>query len=210
MGALASPPTPDSPPGPAAPSFPGGSIRAEGWRQYIDSHPELLEQGFSISSEVDVDCSQRKVLYVRAAAEACAATPQRRLTAAEIQQQRDYRQITRPAGVKAWMDAAGVDAVVYPGLLSDVSLNDGGGGRAAFGRRDTPSAQNGVPTIVFPAGMNDRGQPVNLQLMGRAWDDPKLVGFAFAFERYASLAGRGHQVQTTAPALPHDLGEGND
>jgi amidase len=210
MGALASPPTPDSPPSPAGPSFPGGSIRAEGWRQYIDSHPELLEQGFSILSEVDVDCSQRKVLYVRAAPEACAATPQRRLTAAEIQQQRDYRQITRPAGVKAWMDAAGVDAVVYPGLLSDVSLNDGGGGRAAFGRRDTPSAQNGVPTIAFPAGMNDRGQPVNVQLMGRAWDDPKLVGFAFAFEYYASLAGRGHQVQTTAPALPHDLGKGND
>ena len=210
MGALASPPTPDTPPGPGAPSFPGGSIRAEGWRQYIDSHPELLEQGFSILSEVDVDCSQRKVLYVRAAPDACLATPQRRLTPAEIQQQRDYRQITRPAGVKAWMDAAGVDAVVYPGLLSDVSLNDGGGGRAAFGRRDTPSAQNGVPTIVFPAGMNDRGQPVNLQLMGRAWDDPKLVGFAFAFEYYASLAGRGHQVQTTAPALPHDLGKGND
>ena len=207
MGALASPPTPDTPPGPGAPSFPGGSIRAEGWRQYIDSHPELIEQGFEIFSEVDVDCSQRKVMYVRAAPEACSATPQRRLTAAEIQQQRDYRQITRPAGVKAWMDAAGVDAVVYPGLLSDVSLNDGGGGRAAFGRRDTPSAQNGVPTIVFPAGMNDRGQPVNLQLMGRAWDDPKLVGFAYAFEYYASLAGRGHQVQTTAPALPHDNGK---
>jgi len=207
MGALASPPTPDAPPGPGAPSFSGGSIRAEGWRQYIDSHPELIEQGFTIFSEVDVDCSQRKVIYVRAAPETCLATPQRRLTPAEIQQQRDYRQITRPAGVKAWMDAAGVDAVVYPGLLSDVSLNDGGGGRAAFGRRDTPSAQNGVPTIVFPAGMNDRGQPVNIQLMGRAWDDPKLVSFAYAFEYYASLAGRGHQAQTTAPSLPHDNGQ---
>jgi len=204
MGALATPATPDAPPAPAAPSFTGGSIRAEGWRQYIDSHPELAEQGFQIVSEVDVDCSQRKVPYVRAAPETCLVTPQRRLTAAEIQQQRDYRQITRPAGVKAWMDAAGVDAVVYPGLLSDVSLNDGGGGRAAFGRRDTPSAQNGVPTIVFPAGRNGRGQPVNIQLMGRAWDDPKLVGYAYAFEHLATMAGDGHQLQTTAPALPHD------
>src|SRR5688572_21689518 len=92
MGALATPPSPDSPPGPQGPSFPdGGSFRAEGWRQYIDSHPELLEQGFEIRSEVDVDCSQRKVLYVRAAPDACAATPARRLTAAEIQAQRDYR-----------------------------------------------------------------------------------------------------------------------
>jgi Asp-tRNA(Asn)/Glu-tRNA(Gln) amidotransferase A subunit family amidase len=48
---------------------------------------------------------------------------------------------------------------------------------------------------------------VNIQLMGRAWDDPKLVGFAYAFEYYASLAGRGHQAQTTAPSLPHDNGQ---
>ncbi len=207
MGATAIPPGPDAPPAPPAPVFPGGTIRAEGWRQYIDSHPELHAQGFSIFTEVDVDCSQRKVLYVRAAPETCSATPMRRLTAAEIQTHRDYRQITRSAGAKAWMDAAGVDAVVYPGLLSDISLNDGGGGgmgKSAFARRDTPSAANGIPTIVIPAGYNDHGQPINIQLMGRAWDDAKLVGYAYAFEYYATLAGSGHQVQTTAPALPHD------
>jgi hypothetical protein len=92
-------------------------------------------------------------------------------------------------------------AVVYPGLLSDVSLNDGGGGRAAFGRRDTPGAANGTPTIVIPAGINDHGQPVNIQLMGRAWDDPQLVGYAYAFERQARAAGSGHMVQKTAPPL---------
>ena len=111
--------------------FRASASRAEGWRQYIDSHPELLTQGFSIFTEVDVDCSQKKVLYVRAAPETCLVTPQPRLTPAEIQQHRDYRQITRPAGVKQWMDAANVDAVVYPGLLSDISLNDGGGGGRA-------------------------------------------------------------------------------
>jgi amidase len=105
------------------------------------------------------------------------------------------------------MDAVNVDAVIYPGLLSDTSLNDGGGGgsgKAAFGRRDTPSAANGVPTLAVPAGMNDRGQPVNIQFMGRAWDDARLVGFAYAFEYYATLAGNGHQRQTTAPPLPHN------
>jgi hypothetical protein len=40
--------------------------------------------------------------------------------------------------------------------------------------------------------------------MGRAWDDARLVGFAYAFEYYATLAGRGHQLQRTAPPLPHD------
>ena len=102
------------------------------------------------------------------------------------------------------MDAANVDAVVYPGLLSDISLNDGGGGgqgKVAFGRRDTPSAGNGVPTIAIPAGVNDHGQPVNIQLMGRAWDDARLVGFAYAFERLANAAGRGHVPATTVPPL---------
>jgi amidase len=55
--------------------------------------------------------------------------------------------------------------------------------------------------------MNGRGQPVDIQLMGRAWDDARLVAFAYAFEHYATLAGNGHQVQTTAPALPRRGGK---
>ena len=66
-----------------------------------------------------------------------------------------------------------VDAVVYPGLLSDISLNDGGGGtgKAASAAATRPGAANGIPTLAFPAGMNDHGQPINIQLLGRAWDD---------------------------------------
>jgi amidase len=212
MGQLATPPTADAPPAPAQP-IAGNRITAEGWRQYIDKHPELIAQGFAIFTEVDVDCSQKKVLYVRNAPETCLAAPMPRLTPAEIQQHRDYRQITRPLGVKQWMDAANVDAVVYPGLLSDISLNDGGGGgmgKVAFGRRDTPSAGNGVPTIAIPAGANANGQPVNIQLMGRAWDDARLVGFAYAFERLANAAGRGHVPATTVPALQERHDDGGD
>ena len=38
------PPTPDAPPAPPQP-IPGNRITAEGWRQYIDSHPELRHAG---------------------------------------------------------------------------------------------------------------------------------------------------------------------
>jgi amidase len=199
---------------PVPPVFVGGSIRSEGWRQYIDRHPELHTQGFPIFTEADVNCSQNKVLYVRADPKTCPG-PERRLTAAEIQQHRDYRR-GRQAFSKAWMDAAGVDAVVYPGLLSDISLNDGGGNKASFGRRDTPGAANGIPTVVFPAGYNDHGQPINIQLLGRAWDDDKLVGMAYAFERVANAAGNGHVAARTAPALcgpgngDHGHGKGDD
>jgi amidase len=184
-----------------------GNVRSEGWMQYIDRHPELAAQGFKITTAVDVDCSQKKVAYVRAAASTCSDKPAPRMTAAEIKAKRDYR-ISRQNVVKAWMDSAGadhkgVDAIVYPGLLSEISVNDGGGGRASFGRRDTPGAANGVPTVVFPAGFDDRKQPINIQLLGRAWDDPKLVGMAYAFEHYAEAAGHGHVAASTAPPLTY-------
>jgi amidase len=194
----------DTPPSPTAPT---GDIRSEGWGHYIDTHPELAAQGFKIFTVVDVDCSQKKVAYVRADPSTCSATPAPRLTPAQIQAFRDYRR-GRQATTKTWMDTAGagqigVDAVVYPGLLSDISLNDGGGGKASFGRRDTPSASNGVPTVIFPVGFDNEGQPINIQLMGRAWDDDKLVGMAYAFEELANAAGHGHVEATTAPPLRH-------
>src|SRR5262249_53251030 len=182
-----------------------GDLRSEGWMQYIDRHPELKTQGFKITTVVDVNCSQKKIAYVRADPASCSAAPPPRMSAAEIQAKRDYR-VQRQSVVKAWMDTAGadhrgVDAIVYPGLLSEISVNDGGGGRASFGRRDTPSAANGVPTVVFPAGFDDHRQPINLQLLGRAWDDATLVGLAFAFEHYAEAASHGHVAPTTVPAL---------
>jgi amidase len=127
------------------------------------------------------------------------------MTAAEIQAKRDYR-LMRQAIVKAWMDSAGadgrgVDAIVYPGLLSEISVNDGGGARPSFGRRDTPGAANGVPTVILPAGADEHGQPVGIQLLGRAWDDAKLVGMAYAFEHVAEAAGHGHVKAATAAPL---------
>ena len=192
----------DAPPAPPSPTTDRVS---EGWWLYIGSHPELATQGFAINTPVDVNCSQKKVAYVRAAASTCSATPSTPLTAAQVQAWRDYLR-GRQATSKTWMDTAGadglgVDAVVYPGLLSDISLNDGGGSLASFGRIDTPSASNGIPTVIFPVGYNDDGQPINIQLLGRAWDDDKLVGFAYAFEQIANAAGHGHVEATTAPRL---------
>ena len=40
--------------------------------------------------------------------------------------------------------------------------------------------------MIFPAGVNDHGQPINLQLQGKEFDDLKLLGFAYAFEAKAN------------------------
>jgi amidase len=193
-----------------APALVNNQLNYEGWDEYVDAHPELAAQGFPIANGADVACSQKKIAYVRVdpANAACTNTP--RMTADQLAQQRAFR-VRKQQALAGWMDAAGadhagVDAVVYPGLLSDISLNDGGGGKSSFGRRDTPSATYGSPTVIFPAGKNDHGQPINLQLLGRAWDDPKLVGMAYAFEQYAEAEGNGHQEPTTAPALTYAAG----
>ena len=190
-----------------------GDIRQEGWMQYIDAHPELQDQGFPIFSTIDVDCSQKKVEYEREDPNdpvRCLAPPAPRLTPAELDVHYAFRVASQDA-LAEWMDEAGadkagVDAVVYPGLLSDIAFNDGGGGQRAFGRRDTPSARFASPTVVFPAGFNNHGQPINLQLLGRAWDDDVLVGMAYAFEHVANDAGSGHVAPDTVPALKQKPG----
>jgi amidase len=177
------------PDGPVAPQRPSVDVNWEGWARYLESHPEL-----DMDSPADVVCSQDKLPYTRYSPEFCAE--KRRMTDAEVAAWRDYRAQYK-ANIAVWMDAHDVDAVVYPSLLSEISLNDGGGNRSSFGRRDTPSGGSGVPTVAFPAGTDGNGAPISLQLMGRAWDDATLVGMAYAFEQVAD----GHVAPDTAPPL---------
>jgi amidase len=57
-----------------------------------------------------------------------------------------------------------------------------------------------VPNVIFPAGVNDHGQPINLQLQGKEFDDLKLMGFAYAFEAKAN--GRVAPPTDVTPVLP--------
>jgi len=175
--------------GPQAPQRPSVDTNWEGWARYLESHPEL---GFA--GPADVVCSQDKLPYTRYPPEHCEG--RERMTDAEVAAWRDYRAQYK-ASIGTWLDENDVDAVVYPGLLSEISLNDGGGNRSSFGRRDTPSGSSGVPTVAFPAGTDANGAPVSLQLLGRAWADAEIVGMAYAFEQVAD----GHVAPGTVPAL---------
>jgi amidase len=179
--------------GPVAPPRPNVNVNWEGWARYLEAHPELATQ-LGIDSPADVVCSQLKMPYTTYSPSYCDGT--QRMTEAEVAAWRAYRtQYQR--NIAAWMDANDLDAVVYPGLLSEISLNDGGGNRSSFGRRDTPSSSSGVPSVAFPAGTDANGAPIDLQLMGRAWDDAKIVGYAYAYEH----AAPGHVAPATTPAL---------
>jgi aspartyl-tRNA(Asn)/glutamyl-tRNA(Gln) amidotransferase subunit A len=49
--------------------------------------------------------------------------------------------------------------------------------------RFTPFALLGVPAIVVPSGYSEEGLPLSIQIVGRPFDDAKVLGVAHAFEQ---------------------------
>jgi amidase len=90
--------------------------------------------------------------------------------------------------------------VIYPNNTSDFHDNDSATLGGAFAT--APASPSGAPEVIVPIGANDHGHPVSLQIQGRAWDDAKLVGFAYAIEQRL----KGHVEPTAFPALPVDEG----
>ena len=99
---------------------------------------------------------------------------------------------TRRLDLEDWMDALGLDAVVFP-AVADVGRADAD----VDGRSSEQAWRNGVwvangnlvprhlgiPTVTVPMGtMADTGMPVGLTLAGRAYADTELLRLAAAVE----------------------------
>ena len=96
------------------------------------------------------------------------------------------------------MDRYRVEALVYP--LK--SLSAPMVGSSDDGPRDNSiSAVTGLPAIVLPAGMNEEGLPLALELLGRPFSEPKLVQLAYAYEK----ASRARVAPKTTPHLPGEV-----
>ena len=119
------------------------------------------------------------------------------MTDAQVQAARDRRTAYK-ANWKTYLDANGVDAVLYPGNTSDFSDNDTAALGASFG--SPPTSNIGIPGMVVPVGLNDHGHPLSMQFVGRAWDDAKMLGFGYALEQLVSSA----IVPTKLPKLRYD------
>ena len=99
---------------------------------------------------------------------------------------------TRKADLEDWMDALGLDAVVFP-ALADVGSADADVSPASadLAWRNGVWVANGnlairhlgIPTVTVPMGvMADTGMPAGLTFAGRGWDDVALLQMAHAFE----------------------------
>ncbi len=92
-------------------------------------------------------------------------------------------ELTRTKGIDATMDKYKLDAMLGPsgGIASLVDLAGGGGGGGGPGSSQFP-AVSGYPHITVPAGVH-YGLPLGVSFYGRAWSEPALIRFAYAFEQ---------------------------
>lgn len=91
------------------------------------------------------------------------------------------RRLSRAEGIDAIMSKYSIDAIVSP------SGGPAGTTDLVYGDRDaggssSPAAVAGYPNITVPAGQV-LGLPVGLSFFGRAWSEPVLLKFAYAFEQ---------------------------
>ena len=103
-----------------------------------------------------------------------------------------WREILRDTVVQV-LDEHTLDAIAYPTIVQRPKHV----GERQPGSNCALSAQSGLPAISVPAGFTSDGLPVGLELLGRPFDDVRLVALAFAFEQ-----STGHRV---SPAVTPDL-----
>jgi amidase len=175
----------------AAPSNPSsgasGSAKGEGWERYIAAHPE-----FPYRTANEILQSPRNLPYNSGGTGAGYSDAD---AARVLATRATYRVL-----VAQWMDSFGVDAVVYPAFISDVFDNDAASASNSLSSdRGTGvlTQSAGLPTVILPVGRNPHGDPISMQLMGREYSDPQILGMGYALEQ---VTGPRPQA-TTVPAL---------
>ena len=195
---------PDAATAPVNPSSSGyptsGNLTTEGWQRYIeDDRPATFPftPAGILSSPLNLPYN------VGSGTVSSRYTPE---SVTNLLARRDeYKK-----NAATWMDTAfgetkatvvPVDAVVYPGFLTSVGNNDATSSIFSSDRASGVITQGiGLPTAILPIGANDEGQSNNVQIVGRAWDDAKVLGMGYAIEQQAKAA-----VHTAfAPALQFD------
>jgi Asp-tRNA(Asn)/Glu-tRNA(Gln) amidotransferase A subunit family amidase len=102
------------------------------------------------------------------------------------------RNILREAILKAMADNR-VEAFAYPTIRRKANMI----GEMQMGTNCQLSANSGLPAIVVPGGFTPDGLPVGIELLGRAWSEPQLIKFAYAYEQ----ATRHRRPPASTPAL---------
>jgi amidase len=122
----------------------------------------------------------------------------RRSQAVESRDTKDYlhdksmRDTLREAILKVMADNS-LDALAYPTIRRKANVI----GETQAGTNCRLSSTSGLPAIVVPGGFTPDGLPIGVELLGRAWSEPQLIKFAYAYEQ----ATHHRRPPASAPAL---------
>jgi hypothetical protein len=113
------------------------------------------------------------------------------------------------------MDAAHVDALIFPTWAQFPVIN--GDRNTQIGNEPKPGGGTGTtrsgssltfvgsmlqwPALSVPNGYVGEGLPVGLQILGRAWDESKIISYAYAYEQ----ATHYRRPPPTVPPLADSL-----
>jgi Asp-tRNA(Asn)/Glu-tRNA(Gln) amidotransferase A subunit family amidase len=94
------------------------------------------------------------------------------------------------------MDAGKIDAVVFPTWAQLPVINGDRNTQVTSGEPDPRGGVTGLgssltyvgstlqwPALSVPSGYLGQGLPVGLQILGRAWDEGRLIAYAYAYEQ---------------------------
>jgi Asp-tRNA(Asn)/Glu-tRNA(Gln) amidotransferase A subunit family amidase len=115
----------------------------------------------------------------------------------------------------AAMDAGKIDAVIFPmavqlppingdrntQLVAEPKPGPGAGPTALGGSLTFVGSSLQWPSLSVPSGYVGDGLPQGLQILGRAWDELKIVSYAYAYEQ----ATHHRRAPSTVPPLANSL-----
>jgi Asp-tRNA(Asn)/Glu-tRNA(Gln) amidotransferase A subunit family amidase len=81
--------------------------------------------------------------------------------------------------VEAAFDEHHLDGLIYPTLRRRIAHT----GDPQLGSTCQLSAGSGLPVVAIPAGFTPDGLPVGMDLLGRAWSEPRLLALAYSYEQ---------------------------
>lgn len=82
-------------------------------------------------------------------------------------------------GLDGLLSGRRLDALAYPTLKEQAAPI----GEEQKGSNCALSAHSGFPALTVPAGFTPQGMPVGLELLGRRFAEPTLLGLGYAYER---------------------------
>lgn len=180
---------PSAPPSNAYPTT--GSAGAEGWERYA---AEERDVAFPYTTEELMESPANLPYNVSSN---YTAQPMDDTSVENLLARRDAYKVN----AAEWMDTAAaqpVDAVIYPGFLTQMGNNDASSAIFSSDRASGVITQGiGLPTVILPVGANAEGQTNNVQIVGRAWDDAEVLGMGYALEQIVDA----HVRTAYAPAL---------